>query len=351
VLALLNPARLSIEVLEYVFCSLAWLTSRDGDFCELLKYWRAQSEAVIDVDLFRRLFARREPALRKGAAMLALALNASNLSGLLVSVLAVEDNLYVRREILKALSQFRELPSEVAHSLLEKDSDWVARLYAARCTSARLALVLSDGTEFANELGQLASAAGFTTISTAEGAQFDEASLLLKHDALACVELVIFVRGEHYSTADTRLYSLLRDYVCNGGRLFATSWVSWVNKHHHELDTVLPVTHIRDTYHEDEDLTCGATASSALTNSLFPRRMEFRSSYELLARAENSTVICESTDGIPVFAYRRAGSGVCYYLNTCQHSCLGHMISPLSSSRDLHEAMSKTFGWIASVAH
>jgi hypothetical protein len=140
-------------------------------------------------------------------------------------------------------------------------------------------------------------------------------------------------------------YSKLKRFVSAGGSLFATSWVSWETKYNYEFTEVLPFTHIRDSYKEDKLVFCKPLEND-LSKQLFPNPISYRNSFELLKNKKGSTVLFETDDDIPIFGYRDFGSGRCYYLNTCQHLCLGNMPSPLQSSPELYECLKRVFKWI-----
>jgi hypothetical protein len=133
---------------------------------------------------------------------------------------------------------------------------------------------------------------------------------------------------------------VVRRFVAEGGALFATAWVSWETKYHYEFAEVLPFHHIRDTYNEDVRVTCTPTDES-FARELLAESITYRTSFELLERKEGSTVLLEGGDSVPILGYRAFGSGVCYYFNSCQHFCLGHMESPLRTSSKLAGAVGR----------
>jgi hypothetical protein len=141
-------------------------------------------------------------------------------------------------------------------------------------------------------------------------------------------------------------YSRLRDYVLNGGHLLATCWASWENRTEGELRSILPFIHVQDSHNENKTVECTPTLSDNSRLFSIPF-FTCRSSFELLTSKVDTVVLAEMSGGIPFFGYRAAGSGNCYYLNTCQHSCRGEMLSPLDSSPQLLKSIERVMNWIA----
>lgn len=238
--------------------------------------------------------------------------------------------------------------NESAPFLLDEGKNWLAKSYALRHLKGyRSSLLISDGTEFADELGAMAQVAGFRVINISTPMFFLPQPIMeIFDEMLKTYELVILVRGEHFSQyGNESFYSKLRHFVYKGGSLFATSWVSWETKYHHKFANILPFTYIRDTYNENVIVTC-RPMECELARNLFPNQISYCTSFEPLQNRENSTVLFETDDGVPIFGYRRFGSGHCYYLNTCQHYCLGDMLSPLQTSLELNECIQRVFEWI-----
>ena len=97
------------------------------------------------------------------------------------------------------------------------------------------------------------------------------------------------------------------------------------------------------------DLTYGRELrayESELAKALFPAQISFQTSFELLQPRGSSIVLFETANGIPIFGYRSFGKGYCYYLNTCQHLCLGKMPSPLEANQDFYNSLKRVFEWI-----
>jgi DNA-binding CsgD family transcriptional regulator len=206
-------------------------------------------------------------------------------------------------------------------------------------------LLISDGTDFAAELGAISQDAGFKLISF-PSPLLNHQIEIIEEESLAPYELVILVRGEDFAQlGNERFYSKLKRFVFDGGKLFATSWVAWENDQHENLYDALPFTHIKNAFRENVKVTCRPTENE-LSKKLFYPEMSFSSSFEMLAYKEGSTLLCEMNSSIPFFGYRRLGSGVCYYLNTCQHYCSGSMSSPLQTSSTLRASLKQVFKWI-----
>jgi hypothetical protein len=238
--------------------------------------------------------------------------------------------------------------SEVAQNLLESGKNWLAISYALQYLDmGKSSLLISDETDFASELGVTAQTAGFRLV-TINSFAFPTVKILdeLFDEILNAYKLLILVRGEHYTQyGNDDFYTKLRTFVYEGGNLFATSWVSWETKFHPAFADVLPFTHIEDTYNENVRIRCQATGSK-LAKSLFPNPISYRTSFELLQNKATSSVLFETDDGIPIFGFHRFGKGYCYYLNSCQHFCLGSMPSPLQPQNELQNALLRVFEWI-----
>ena len=163
---------------------------------------------------------------------------------------------------------------------------------------------------------------------------------------LKAYELLVLVRGEHFTQyGNENFYEIIRRFVASGGHLFATAWTSWETKYQYEFSSVLPFRHIKDTYMENIPIDCQPTKNK-LSDDLFTHPLTYMSSIELLQKKEDSMVLFETKDGIPIFGYRPFGNGTCYYFNTCQHSCLSFMQSPFQSNPELLQSMQRVFSWI-----
>ena len=341
--------KLSLELLEYLLCSISYSpVDEELDFRKL-QMWLNEIGPVGVAELFNRLLRYPDPRVRLGAVTLAQRLGETNAIDSVLASIKGESDRDVRRASLRSMSGLgKRLPSDLAHFLLDTDKDWMVQSYALKNLGEyRPCLLVSDGTGFATGLGAMAQNAGFTLVTLSDPLLFWEIQEA-DGEAFKTYELLILVRGEHFSqSTNESFYSKLRRFVSEGGSLFATSWTSWETKYHHEFAGILPFIHVRDTYMEDIMVTCQSTGGE-LAKRLFPNRISYRTSLELLQNREGSVVLAETDAGIPIFGYRCFGSGLCYYLNTCQHSCLGSMPSPLQTSSELRDSLQRVFEWIYS---
>lgn len=349
VLALQHLAqpKLSLDLMEYLFCSVSYSSPGEDLDLRKLRSWLQELGPTGTAELFDRLLRHPTPRVRRGTMTLIRQLAETNALDVALTRIREESDRDVRRAGLRCVSTLgRRLPDDMAQFLLETDTDWAIQSYALQnLTGYRSCLLLSDGTEFAAELGALARNAGFrlVTVSTPLLAREIED---VEDEVIKVHELLILVRGEHFSQhGNERFYSKLGRFVSEGGTLFATSWVAWETKYHFEFARMLPFTHVLDTYNEGVVIAC-RPAESDLAQELFPTRISYRTSFELLQNKEGSSLLFETDGGIPIFGYRHFGSGVCYYLNTCQHSCLSSMPSPLQSSPELYACFQRVFEWI-----
>lgn len=347
VLQHLVQPKLSLDLMEYLLCSISYLSVSEKLDLDTLKSWLHDTGPTGVAELFERILEHPNARVRMGAIALVQRLAELNAIDVVVARIKDESDRDVRRASLRSMSHLgKSLPNELAQFLLDTDKDWIVQSYALRNLAGyRPCLLISDGTDFATELGATARDAGFSlvTLSTSLlSRELEEA----EDEILKAHELLILVRGEHFTQyGNEQFYSRLRRFVSEGGSLFATSWVSWETKYHYEFANVLPFTHVRDTYNEDV-VIAGKPTGSELAQKLFPDQISYRTSLELLRSREGSTVLFETTSGIPIFGYRRFGSGMCYYLNTCQHSCVGSMPSPLQTSSEFHDCLQRVFEWI-----
>jgi len=348
VLHYLEQPKLSLDLMEYLLCSVSYLPQAEEllDF-DTLKDWVRRLGAGGVADLFNRLLEHPTPQVRLGAMTLVRRLELMNAIDTIIARIKDESDRDVKRAGLQSIFHLgKPLPNELAQFLLDNDEDWLVQSYALRNLAGyRSCLLISDETKFATELGALAQGAGFRLITSSTSLLSWEIEKV-GDEVLKVHELLILVRGEHFTQyKNEHFYSSLRRFVTEGGSLFATSWVSWETKYHYEFAGVLPFTHIRDIYDEDVVVTCKPTESK-LAQKLFPNQISYRTSFELLRNREGSIMLFKTDSDIPIFGYRRFGSGTCYYLNTCQHFCLGSMLSPLQTSSELHDCFQRVFEWI-----
>ncbi|MBZ5622160.1 MAG: toll/interleukin-1 receptor domain-containing protein [Acidobacteriia bacterium] len=187
--------------------------------------------------------------------------------------------------------------------------------------------VLSDGSEFAEDLATVAQTAGFLRVTDPAWSSLDAGE--------KAYDLLLIVRGdEFFRPGDERFYRRVRAYVEHGGLVLATPWVSWETRQNGAFRHFLPFEYVNDQYFEDRPLSVFRNDAEPVSAS-FPQQFQIRASYEQLLTKEGSVVLLSATEGggtpIPFFGYRRTGAGALYYLNCCQHDCGGGMPSPLDS--------------------
>jgi hypothetical protein len=336
---------LSFNLLNYIFCSISYVFKTSTKLeIRLLKTWISRIDSIEIIDLLKSVLENRNSEIRLGAVRLIQKLEENKLIDFLISRIKHEKNSNLKREIIQCIYTLGgHLPHKTAQFILENELDWVIQSYALRnLEKYRASLLISDGTEFANTIGSIAQSSGFELVSFTTFSSEE----ITEYDVLNSHELVILVRGEHFSQyGNEKFYSKLIEFVFEGGKLFATSWVSWENKYNESFSMLLPFTHIGSRYQENVTIIC-RPAASELAKRLFPNQMSFRTSFELLKPRDGSVVLLESDNHIPIFGYRHFGSGCCYYLNSCQHSCLGSILSPLQTSSELHDSLKQVFEWI-----
>ncbi len=337
----------SSELLTYIFCSISYVPDSKESEISQLKAWLHKLGTIDVIDLFNRILEHPNSQVRLGAIKLIQRLEEKNVINVLIAKIKDERVRDIKRAILECISTLGgHLSPELAQSLLDTEEDWIIQSYALKnLDKYRAVLLISDGTEFAIELGTIAQEARFRLVSYPISLFYLETEMP-NDEILISYDLIILVRGEHLRAyGNEHFYSQLRKFVFAGGSLFATSWVSWENQYHKEFATVLPFAHIQNKYIEDVMITCMSTASQ-LAKRLFPKKMSFRTSFELLQNKDGSVVLLETDNHTPIFGYRHFGSGLCYYLNSCQHSCLGTILSPMQTSSELHDSLKQVFEWI-----
>jgi hypothetical protein len=347
----LIETNLSLDLLEYILCSISFLITYkpNAEKWDLgkLKEWIDELELNDVFTLFSNLLEYSQPRIRKGAILFVEKIKEARALIAIEKHLSKETDSDVRRSGVHCLSSLQDkLPDKLSRFLIENDDDWVVQSYALRGRSNfRNCLLVSDGSDFAAEIGNLAQEAGFKLICTPPS--FLTLYLIDDfEDILKSYELLVLVRGEHFTQyGNENFYEIIRRFVASGGRLFATAWTSWETKYQYEFSSVLPFRHIKDTYMEDIPIDCQPTKNK-LASDFFTHPLTYLSSIELLQKKEDSTVLLETKDGIPIFGYRHFGNGTCYYFNTCQHSCLSVMPSPFQNSLELLQSMQRVFSWI-----
>lgn len=367
-----NAFQPTADQLEFLLCSLlASSRSSPGNpdtTSHLTRIFRQSNQVS---NLFMRLIQQPNARLRFGMlnAFLHLpeditgSLIAEGILSHIVSLLLLETDRDVKRAGLRTLTKLGGgLPEEVAERLVEsEEEDWIVRSYALRSLRGTMTLVredcptyvssaqgkkgcllLSDGTEFARELGEITREHKFTMIQGPRNILLP--SIEEQDDKIFdAYSLILLIRGEHFTQwTNVGFYSRLRRFVAEGGILFATSWVSWETITNTAFAELLPFEHIGEGYSEDVSITWYPT-SNAIAKQLSSRMFHYQGSFENLRSREGSIVLAVSETGTPLLGYRPFGKGICYYLNTCQHTCFGKMLSPLHTSVDFQTCMQRLF--------
>jgi hypothetical protein len=337
------PHPLSLNLLEYILCSISYIDDNKRIGIILIKNWIHEIKRIDLIRLFDILLENPDSRIRVGAIKLIQQSEEKDAINSLINRINNENKCEVKRAIIQCISHIGgHVPPETAQFLLDNEEDWLIKSYALNnLDSYTSALLIHDGTKFATDLGSIAKEVGFNLVG------FTALDLLekeiIKDEVLSCYKVIILVRGEHFGQyGNEQFYSILKNFVLQGGLLFATSWVGWESKYNEDFSSILPFTYIPSIINENIEITCSSTALD-LAKRLFPNQISFRTSFEPLRSREGSVVLLETDNHIPIFGYRNFGLGCCYYLNTCQHSCLGRMLSPLQTSSELHDSLNKVF--------
>lgn len=340
----------SPQFMEYLLCSIAYAAATNEGNITQFTSWFNHSDLLRSDALFETVLTHPNHRIRIGMIRLIETIGDSHLAERMLGYLTREHALDVKQAMLHCFQSLGvPLPHDVAHTLFQHDPDWVVQSYALahlpECTSC---LLIDDGTDFAAELGKIAREEGFEVVTVSTPTTF-EAMTILQHldaDILNAYDVLILVRGEHYMRAcGHEYYAPIRQFVNEGGHLFATSWVCWENALNDVLTDVLPFSHVHDTYHENVKITCHPTPH-ALAQQFFPDQITYPASYELLQGKRETVILLETDQHIPIFGFHRFGEGVCYYFNTCQHACFGHMPSPFEVNAQLSLSVQRVFHWI-----
>jgi len=352
ILHCLNLPALSINLLEYLLYSLAYITKPFEIDTSKMRQWLANLVSSEVDEILEKAFSKdQKPKLRLRFLELLPKLINIDWVTLILNLLENEKNKDMRRTSLRSLFNLeKHLPAETAQMILDTDKDWVVQSYALlNLGRLKSCLLISDGTEFARELGIIASEAGFRIVvseSSSWGFPTNEIKAF-GEDIFKPYDLIILVRGEHFTRIENdELYSRLRNFVYEGGSLFATPWVHWESNYLRKFTVVLPFVY-KDDYFENILIT-GKPFNNKLGKSLFPKDIIFFSSFESLERKRDTIILFETNDGVPLFGFRKSGKGICYYFNTCQHYCLGDMKSPLGNN-ELTKSIKRVFLWISKI--
>ena len=344
ILQYLNRTRLSPALVQYLCLSIAHLLPKTDLELSRLKTWLDKLSPDDAADLYNQLLNASNPQIRLGSIALIEQLEMVAATDAIIKQLNLEDNRQVKRDSLRCLTRLgKRLAPELAQKLINASQDWLTQSYALLSLGQPdTCLLISDNTDFAAELGGLAEDAGFQTITFANPDSQWEIDRI-EYEVLQAFRLVILVRGEHYTPyGRENFYSILRRFVAEGGALFATPWVSFEATHHKEFAQILPFKHFQGRFNEDIEITCRATANE-WGRKLFPQAISYKTSVELLQRKTGGVVLLETEKDLPILGYRRFGAGICYYLNSCQHSCWGAIKSPLQTSPELAQGIQKVF--------
>lgn len=301
----------------------------------------------ITIGIFQKLMRHPDAKVRQGALELLPKIKQNSIICHLFSILKEETNTNVLRSAIACMEDADiEITNDLARNWLNKNNDWLVRSYAARNLHDVIScLLISDGTQFSRTLGSMAQNAGYT-LSIVPGPFFPEA-IHLDEIVLGFHKLIILVRGEHFDRGgNSDFYSMLCDYVESGGVLFATTSVAWETVYHRKFSSILPFIYIPSAYKENVQISCHAT-NNKLSKLFFTDEISYTTSYEKLQIRDNNTIVLLATDdGIPIFGYRPFGYGNVFYLNTCQHYCLGEMLSPFQTNKKLEKSFFGVFDWI-----
>ena len=254
------------------------------------------------------------------------------------------DNRNYRESLLKILERFNIFPSNDSKKTDQKYNN--ERVKSRLNNANKHCLFLSDDTDFATEIKQLAEYVGFKVKKFSNTAQRKKKGL--DGEDFGHYDLIVIVQGEHYNKKswDKEFYLKLCSYVSSGGFLFATSWVSWMSKDSHiEFSRMLPFAHRYSIVKEDTHITC-IPSEDDQAEQIFKTQHRIRASYEELRKKRDSHVLLISSDGTPIFGYRKHGEGIFYYLNLCQHSCHSKMPSPFYDNPSFYDSFRNAFKWI-----
>jgi len=346
----LTKFKLNHEYIEYLLYSISYLPNQDEFDFNVLNNWLTKLDRNIVTNIFNELLADQNPKIRYGCVSIIDLLSDSNFLDILTNKLIEGDIVDIRRKILECMNHHAlAFPDNLAENILQNDDDWIMQTHILKYFEEyRPCLLVSDGTDFAKEIGEMAKNAGFRLIYKEIPMGYDFELDRITDSFLRNYDLIIVVKGEHYyQSTDNALYLSLQQYVENGGSLFATSWVSWENVNNYGFSNILPFIHIGDSFNENVRITCLPTAND-ISKQLFPDMISYNASFELLKSKENSVVLLEDEDKIPIFGYLKKGKGTCYYLNTCQHYCFGIMPSPFKSNLTFRTRFQNVFKWIYS---
>jgi hypothetical protein len=302
-------------------------------------------------NFLNRLLSSPNARVSKATIDIVATMSDSRMVQMLVDLIDVElvkklDNSAINAFIALAERDGLKFHRDLVDVILMKNSDypdWSTISYCIREFQLKSCLLIGDGTEFAHELGKMASDAAFQLITMPITSAF--ALDTIDENILPLHKMIILVRGESFEQNRNRnFYKGLENYIKKGGILFGTSFVGWETRDNSNFTKVLPFEATRK-YNENSPITnCRITAESPVRNGP-STAVSFSTTYEILRLSKDSVVWLES-DEIPVFGYKSSGRGVCYYLNMCQHWCSGTMQSPFQRNNELRIYFLEVFKWI-----
>ena len=151
----------------------------------------------------------------------------------------------------------------------------------------------------------------------------------------------IIVRGNRYDDGyEKQIYFDAHQTLAAGGIVLVTAFASWETFSAVELSEILPFDHIEQKFKENSRVSVTVGRKHKREIVWLDRPFDFINTYEILKPKRGTTVLLWQQKNIPLLGYRRFGNGLCIYFNACQHSCAGHMESPLTASPQLREVMS-----------
>lgn len=339
----------SLQLLEFLFSSIALSEIHFDEYIPKITSLLGKSKEQLP-DILIRLLGSPNPRISKATIDIVATMNEARIVQILVDLMDVELIKKLDKSAIKAFIALVErdglkFQSDLVPVILMKnrdDPDWFSLSYCIREFELKTCLLIGDGTEFAQELGKLASDAGFQLVTMPIFRVF--ALDTIDENILKLHKMVILVRGESFEqNRNHNFYKGLENYIKDGGILFGTSFLGWETRENLNFIKALPFE-ATSKYNENSPINCRMTAASPVRSSL-STPVSFSATYEIVRPSADSVVWLE-TDEIPVFGYKPFGKGGCYYLNLCQHWCSGTMPSPFQKSNELSIYFLEVFKWI-----
>lgn len=343
---------LSKELKTFLLWSYANIKQpeKTDNIIRMFKNWITEIQEDDLKDLIKETLKHPNSFIRSNLVKFVRDVEIKNTTELLIELLAHEGDSNVRNLVLATLYKFNAvIPTALASTLLEAGRGWLTKTYALNNYKPnQAALLISDGTQFSHQFQNILESVGFEVIELYSDVStfldWEVENLHITTKLLEIYDLIAIIRGEHYGNiGNTKFYQIIRDYVLKGGRLFATAWVGWETQQVKELAELLPFQY--QSFIEDVNLHCYPT-NEPLAKELFNKQISYTTSFEYSVKNDNATLLLVAQDNIPVFGYKKAGLGLCYYLNSCQHSCTQKAISPFTASTELKHSIKKVAKWI-----